>query len=315
MSKKTRFVLSNGKTKNSFGFKVKISGIGLKRFKANPVMLSEHNYGFVLGKWEEVELNKEKEQLLATPLFDSEDPDAAKIEGKVERGFINGASVGLSFNPDDFKMIDGELVLTKSELVEASICAIPADSTALRLYHADSEKPLSDEEVGKLCLSFEKETNFKSNNMNKPLIKLSALAVTSLGLDGSKTEFEPTEIEVAVLAMEKEKEALRVSNEAYKAKEEQAQAELCTTLVDDALKAGKITADKKEAFLKMAKADYQLTKETLDAIPGKQSYVKGLGGKPQDAELSLDDFCKMELSAQLEWKEANPEAYAKMVAK
>ncbi len=278
-------------------------------------MLSEHNYGFVLGKWEDVELNKEKEQLLASPLFDSEDPDAAKIEGKVERGFINGASVGLSFNPDDFKMIDGELVLTKCELVEASICAIPSDSAALRLYHVDSEKPLSDEEVGKLCLSLEQTENFNKNKVSKTMIALSAVAVAALRLDGSKTEFEPTEIEVAVLAMEKEKEALRVSNEAYKAKEEQAQAELCNSLVNEALKAGKITADKKEAFLRMAKADYQLAKDTLDAIPGKQSYAKGLGSTPIGAELSLDDFCKMELSAQLDWKEANPEAYAKMVAK
>lgn len=315
MSKKTRFVLTSGKTKNSYGFKVKTSGISLKRFKANPVMLSEHNYSFVLGKWEDIEFDKDKEQLSASPIFDTEDPETAKVEGKVERGFVNGASVGISFNPDDFEIIDNESVLTKCELVEASICAIPSDSTALKLYHHDSETPLTDKEVGELCLSFDKETNFKNNNMNKPTFKLSAKAVKVLGLNDSKTEFELSEVETAVLSIETEIKQLKIANEAYKVKEEQAQAELCKALVDDAFKAGKITADKKEIFLKMAKTDYQLAKDALGSIPAKNSYGKNLGGKIQDAELSLDDFCKMELSAQLEWQEANPEAYAKMVVK
>ncbi len=314
MSEKTRFVLSNGKTKNSYGFRVRVSGIGLERFKANPVMLSEHNYGFVLGKWEAIDLDTSKEQLLASPLFDSEDSEAAKIEGKVERGFINGASVGLSFNSDDFKMIDGELILTKSELIEVSICAIPSDCTALKLYYAEGEKLLSDEEVGKLCLSFAQKENLNKNKMDKTMITLSSVAVAALGLDGSRAEFESREVENAVLAMGKEKEALKVSNEAYKAKEEKAQAVQCFILVEDALKAGKITADKKDVFLKMAKADYQLVKDMLDTIPAKQLYGKGLCGRLTGSELSLEDFCKMELSAQLEWKEGNPEMYAKMVA-
>lgn len=313
-----RFILSNGKTVNSYGFRVKTSGIGLKRFKANPVMLSEHNYGAVIGKWEAVELDKEKEQLSADAVFDMEDWDAEKLAGKVERGFINGASVGLSFNPEDFKLIDGEMVLTKSELIEASICAIPSDASALRLYYADSEKPMSDAEVGKLCLSFHASatlsnqgTNFKQENMNA--IKLSVQAIMALGLSGSKTEFEQSEIEVAILAKDQEYAALKVANEAYQAKEAQAQAALCTSLVDEALKAGKITADKKESFLKMAKVDYALAKDTLDGIPSKQTYSKGLGGENTGIAMKLEDFCKMPLQEQLAWKESNLEAYKAMV--
>ena len=42
-----------------------------------------------------------------------------------------------------------------------------------------------------------------------------------------------------------------------------------TSLVDEALKAGKITADKRDSFLTLAKTNLQVAKDTLAAIPAR----------------------------------------------
>ena len=131
MSKETkRFVLSDGNTLNSKGYKIDINGIDLERFNRNPVMLLEHNPEKVIGRWQNIQ--KSESKLTAIPEFDTEDTEALSISGKVERGFLNGASVGIIVK--DAQEIDGVFVVTKSELFEASIVSVPADANAVQLY-------------------------------------------------------------------------------------------------------------------------------------------------------------------------------------
>jgi len=141
MSKEKRFVLSDGTSVNSKGYRIDINGLDLTRFKSNPVMLYEHNPAKVIGRWKDI--RKEGNRLTAIPEFDTEDTEILSIAGKVERGFINGASIGIVvFN---IQAIDGVDVVTKSELFEASIVAVPADAGAVRLYNEQLE-----------CLSIDK---------------------------------------------------------------------------------------------------------------------------------------------------------------
>jgi hypothetical protein len=88
------FVLHDGSVVNSYGFRVRTAGLKFDRFDQNPVMLSEHDnrIGSVLGKW--VNRKVANGVLTADADFDTEDPEAAKIKGKVERGYLKGASDG-----------------------------------------------------------------------------------------------------------------------------------------------------------------------------------------------------------------------------
>lgn len=150
--KKQKFTLSDSRSINSHGYRVDIDGIDLMRFTANPVMLYEHNKENVIGKWTDIE--KTNGKLLAIPVFDTDDDEAAKIAGKVERGFLNGASIGIIVKQMD--EIDGEYVVTRSELFEASIVSVPSDAGAVQLYNEKRES-----------LSF--ETIKLSMNKNKRL--------------------------------------------------------------------------------------------------------------------------------------------------
>ena len=88
------FLLSDEST-NSYGFKVITAGIDTTQFKRNPVMLFMHDRSTqVIGRWENV--RTENDKLYADAVFDEADPEAKKIAGKVERGFIKAASIGIS---------------------------------------------------------------------------------------------------------------------------------------------------------------------------------------------------------------------------
>ena len=153
MSKSKRFVLSDGTSVNSKGYRIDINGLDMKRFMSNPVMLYEHNTGNVLGRW--TDIRKENDKLTAMPDFDMEDAEVLSIAGKVERGFLNGASIGLIVR--EIQIINGVDVVTKSELFEASIVSIPADSSAVRLYN-DKLECLSIEQL-KLSINQQKQND------------------------------------------------------------------------------------------------------------------------------------------------------------
>ena len=126
-----QFILSDGNSINSKGYKINIDGIVLDRFKDNPIMLYEHDTTKVIGRWKDIE--KKDNKLIAVADFDLMDEEASLIAGKVERGFLNATSIGLIVKEQE--VTDNELIVTKCELFEASIVSIPADAGAVRLYN------------------------------------------------------------------------------------------------------------------------------------------------------------------------------------
>ena len=83
------FVLNDETVLTSHGFVVSNAGAKLERFKENPVMLDSHDDRCVIGKWNNLTISGT--QLKADSEFDTEDPEAMKISGKVDRGYIKGA--------------------------------------------------------------------------------------------------------------------------------------------------------------------------------------------------------------------------------
>ncbi|RYE15903.1 MAG: hypothetical protein EOP45_18150 [Sphingobacteriaceae bacterium] len=70
---------------------------------------------------------------------------AKDIAGKVSRGYLKGASMGISFSRAAMqRAADGIYELSECEKYESSICAIPSNSNAVRLYVASTGQLMTD---------------------------------------------------------------------------------------------------------------------------------------------------------------------------
>lgn len=148
MEKNKDFILSD-ESVNSYGFVVKTSGIVLEKFLSNPVMYYNHERSRgVIGRWENVRVEGGK--LLATPVFDEEDELGKKIANKVAKGFLRAASIGI-----EVLTVDASgTTATTSELVESSICDLPSNKNALRLFKDGKELKFKEKQLNlKLILT------------------------------------------------------------------------------------------------------------------------------------------------------------------
>lgn len=317
---KPRFVFNDETQKNSYGFIIPTKGIDLKRFKQNPIMLDSHwnSTNSVLGSWEDIQ--SENGILSGAPVFDSEDKDVAKIEGKVNRGFIKSCSMGVRFNRDDMKFVNDVLVLEKCELYEVSIVAIPSNANAIRLYVDDCKQPLSEEEVQNLCLSAlpvnpEEINPINDNPKNTNMkITLTSAAALALGFAATQLEHEVDAVNERVVKLEAEKKAAELKYDALKTAEETAKLEGIKSKVQLAHKAGKIPADKIEEFVNLGIANESLLDSTLSIIPAKKSLASQITNS-ENADLEIktkEDFMKLSQEEKLAFKSENPETYKKL---
>lgn len=319
-----RFVLSDETVPNHYGFYVSTDGIDLGRFEKNPVMLSDHMNAnkWVLGRW--VETLKEGAQLTALPEFDLEDDEAAKIAGKVERGYINGASVGLLFSHEDLAYVAGRVILVKSELIEATICPVPSNPNALQLFlKGQEDKPLTDEDVKQLCLSLKPETELNLNNeIHMKKINLGMRALIALGLkDAPKDGLDESEVESHILTLSNDLQAEKDKNKDLEAENQKLKDEAKasataegTAFLNAAVTAGKIKADQVAGYLSLYETNPTLVKATIDAIPATTSLsaqtAAGGTSNPGATEVKTDeDFMKLSDEAKLAFRTQHPDKY------
>lgn len=319
-----RFVFNDETVANSYGFYISTSGIDLSRFEKNPIMLSDHwnDNAAVLGKW--LDIQKSGSILSGLPEFDMEDEKVKPIAGKVERGYINACSMGIMFDREDMIMLDGKVFLTKCQLAEVSIVPVPSNKNAVKLMYEDGTV-LEETEVKSLCLSLAPKTNeFETNpktNMKKIILSVAALMALSYkdqpaeGLDLAEVEGKIIDLSNKVASLHAENTALKAAAQQAKEAQEAALKQNATTDVELAIAEGKITADKKEAFIQLGITNPEVLKATLTAIPAKQNF--GAGIKPERgtgaAEVKTkEDFLKLSLDEQLAFKSENPEVYKKL---
>ncbi|MBU2526168.1 MAG: caudovirus prohead protease [Bacteroidetes bacterium] len=305
------FVLNDDNYVNTYGFSVLTSGIDLSAFEDNPVMLESHrnDADYTIGRW--INLTAEESRLLADPEFDEEDEGRArKVKSKVDRGFIKGASIGITFDPDKLLLVAGRLMLTACRLLEASIVPVPSNSGAIRLFSVEG-KPLEDAEVREMCLSIQNVQNVKNHKMKKFTISLAALA--ALGFEDSE-QVEETKLSSKIEALAAANASLSAKLKEMNDAAEAALAAKRTAMVDNAIKDGRITADKKEAFLKLATADFALAETTLSALPKKQSFA-GSEQPAQGEDMTMEKFQKLSVAEQLAFKNDQPELYKKLINK
>jgi len=259
------FVLNDESVITAHGFVVLNSGGKFDRFRENPVMLDSHDESEVIGRWLNLAIDGSK--LQAESEFDIEDPDALKISGKVDRGFIKGASMGIIINDAEMRnmpVLGYQVVITDWELLEASTVGVPSNKAALRLYAKDGKTVLATDEIK---LSVDRIINQKQI-MEK--ITLSVEAAKALGVSKDP---EVTELNAAIMELSARESAAIKAKEKSEKELSDHQVKQATDLVELAVAAGKITADKKEAYVKLATSDYKQAKDILDTLPGKETFT------------------------------------------
>lgn len=308
-----KFILNDETKVNQFGFRVRNAGLDLARLRANPVILDNHQGGnaSVIGRWVNIQL--EGNLLTAEAEFDEGDENAMMIAGKVERGFLKGASLGLNpFSMSNFQIAPDDVYdLVQSEALEASIVAIPNNANAIRLYASteDSLRELQEKEVSEILLMASDLSKINFNTSMKK-ITLNLSAVAALGLPGNTLEHDESVVNEKIINLKSQLDAANSKVAGFEQLEKDKRARLSAETVKADIKAGKIDATKEADFIKLHAEFPDLYKATITDLPAKSN----LGAQvhaPAVAEVkTMDDFEKLNLSAQLEFKNANPEQYA-----
>ena len=261
---KKEFILSDD-TLNRNGVIVLTEGIELEEFKENPQMLFNHNTDQPIGIWSSV--TKSEGLLLGEAEFDMDDPEAAKIYNKVEKGHLKATSIGLKVLDFDFNE-DNIPVITKSRLREASIVPIPANKNAVRLYLDEELVEFNDE--AELTLKLNEAFKDKLNNTNKMDKKFQEQIDT---LEASVKDMEVTlaekdELIKANEASIKEKEDLIVTfkaeNEALTSKVAEFEKGERLNYIENAVKEGKFNEDQKESLITLSETNFEAVKELAE---------------------------------------------------
>jgi HK97 family phage prohead protease len=294
MAEKKSFVLSD-ETVNTYGFRVLMDGADIEQFKRNPVMFYNHDdWSMPIGRWDNVRIEDGK--LLADPVFDTEDENARKIAGKVERGFLRMASVGfrvVETSDDPMKMLPGQKLptVTRWQLREASIVGIGANHNALRLYD-ENDQPLTDDQILKLF-----DNNFVASE-NKPQTskqsKMKGEIFKMLDLPENSTDEQLHDAVKTLVDKMKEvsEENKRLKDEADARAKADAEARNieAVRLVDEAVKDGRLNAEGKENFLKFFATDFESAQKALSNIPKRASVKSMLDAQAQDTNKELADM-------------------------
>ena len=271
MPKKHTFVLCDGNRVNSYGFRTDLAGLDLERFKSNPVMLYAHDSSDVIGRWENIRV--EDNQLKADAVFDTDDEQGKRIAGKVERGFLKGCSMGIHVK--ELHEVDNVPVATRSELMEASVCPIPSDAGAVRLYD-ENRKELTFEEV-----------RLQFNNQLKP-IEMNKNEETNVQTPAA----DPKDAEIASL----------------KAQLAESKKREVDSFLTAAVQSGKITTEEKEGFAKLAANDFETVQSLINSRPAKASASL----KDLQAQTATAALAGRENWTYLEWMKKDPEGLKRM---
>lgn len=309
MDKTHKFTIHD-ESVNTYGFRMLTDGANLAEFEKNPVVLYNHNdWDAPIGRADRV--YKENGTIVADIVFDTADPKAAEIAGKVERGFLRMASVG-AWPPeevtDDAQMkLDGQTgpTVTRWTLREISVCPIGANHNALAMYDRLTGRriDLSDRNTVIRLTDKLKETDInpkKEDNMS--------VITQMLHLSDSASEQAIAEEVRRLIALrdknQQERDRLETDNrnlrsrlEAYEKKERETRKVQAVALVDAAVKDGRIDASGREAWLEDLELDFDKASVRLSSIARRQTVAgqivpEGKAGAVTLRDMTFQDILK-----------------------
>jgi len=283
------FVLHDD-TLNTQGFRLLTSGADLTEFQKNPVMLYMHNdWSAPIGRWENI--RKDNNRILADPVFDENDPAALQIKSKVDNNFIRMASIG-SWPPEDMTddptlQLPGQKgpTVTKWKPREASIVPIGSNHNALVFYDPETGDQINLNDKNIMDFFNIKPKHKKMNKLNQIL----GLADTAEELDQYQ----------AIQSVISEKDTFKKENERLvKLMDKQKQVGVAAkkaeaiTLIDAAIKEGRMDATVKDNFTKLFDADFEAAKAIVAALPKRSSVSAMIESAQEQDNTELADIMK-----------------------
>lgn len=263
---------------NTYKCRVFLAGLDSTAFESNPVMLFMHQRGNVIGMWEN--LKRDGDKLFADAVFDLEDEKLGKdIGGKVERGFLKAASIGIVILEASYNEVLDCIDIIRCALQEISIVDVGSNQNALQLYDLTGE-PLNELKLAAHLDQYKPATT-DTTITNKPIMELKAMAA-ALGLPETATEEQ-----VMTLAASGHTALTELNNlKLQLAKERTDEA---VTLIDAAIADKRIVATQKETYLKLFDADHESTKAILAGIAKPANLVQfATQGAAQSATTNED---------------------------
>lgn len=275
------FLLSD-ESVNSYGTRVLTAGIRLHDFEKNPIVLWNHTRAWsdkedqILPIGRVTKLWVENNKLYGNVVFDEKDPFARKIESKVEQKIINACSISINVittSEDRSVIVQGQTrpTIIESSLRELSIVDIPSNKNCVRLYDSGTGKEINFSEgveenfILPLLKLKNEEMNFKEQILSTLALKdaddTAIMAEITRLVDAGKEN----------ISLKDEKQRLEGELQTYRDKEKEARQAEIATLVDDAIKARKITEKDRSDYVTLAELDFSRTKKVLDMMPGAKN--------------------------------------------
>lgn len=272
---------------NTYGFWILTDGINTARFKKNPVLFYNHyTWSMPIGKWEELKI--EQGNITAAPKFDTNDEQGKIVGRKFEDGYLNAASIGIriietSDDPRHLKPGQTRPTVTKCELIEVSVVAIPANAQATVVLCDESGQAI---------------TNLNIDDIFKPLsIKEMTPDITQLQLKIQQLEADKQQLE-----QEKQQQAVA-------AKKQNAE-----TLVDAAIGSNKILASLRDSYVRLATQDYEAIKVIIDSAKPYKPVSEQLKQGSYPAKTDADLYDKLDKEGGLaKLKAENPTEFERLL--
>lgn len=292
---------------NSYGSRVLTSGIDLEQYKRNPVLLWMHRrYGredVPIGRIDNIRVEGDK--VIGTPVFDERDEFAAKIKHKWENGFLKMVSAGLTIielsdAPEHLLPGQTRMTISRSKLDEVSIVDIGANDDALQLYSPSGTVITlsAGQESADIPLLLNKQ-EIDINNQPKPK-SMNKELLLALGLSEGATEEQAIQAAKDLAAKVSASETLQLS--------------LVEGEVKEAIRLGKLPADKEQHFLQLGKAmgleSLRITLSSMQPAARPSSLVQPSGAPAGSATYSKLSEVPADAVAQL--KAESPEEYARL---
>lgn len=308
---------------NTYGFRMLTEGANLEEFRKNPVVLYNHNdWEAPIGRADKIYIENGK--LVAEIVFDEEDPKAAEIAGKVERGFLRMTSVGAwppeEATDDELMKLEGQTgpTITRWTLREISICPIGANHNALAMYDRNTGKriDLSDKNaVIRLTDGiYNKPKTITSMSVLTQMLKLSdSASEQAIAEEVRKLIALRDDNQATISTLKTKNENLNKELEAYKKEKNKEQESRAIALVDEAVKDGRISASGKDAWLQDFKTNFELANVRLSSISPRQRITPQIHidcGKADVVELRDMTFQDILKADRLKELKADKELYA-----
>ena len=200
--------------------------------------------------------------------------------------------------------------LLEVEIFECSVCDVPANARAMVLYNKDGIK-LEGKAFDTFLQLMQKGELTKNGEMNfgnkKSEMKLSLKSYEFLGLEEGA---DAVAVDGAITLMQAEHEQMKHQLKAI-------QEEKVTTLISRGLADGRILGDKKGQFEQLARTDFDLAKQLIEALPPKEilSGKENRSSGQDRADWTHKKWREKDTAGLLKIKAADPERYGEILTK